>query len=87
MDEYETQMAEVAEVDDVIEGLREELNRCPATKRGYREAAEIRDSIMIWKSQREQMLAYAATVAPLPAWPSPPNNGERHEPPRCLWIS
>lgn len=70
---YAEQMAEVPKVEGIIEGLREELNRCPATKRGYREAAEISGSIMMWQDMRQRMLDYAATVDPAQTTsPNPP---------------
>lgn len=67
MDAHEEQMEEVANVDGIIEGLRAEMNRCPATVRGYREAADIRSSLMMWQDMRERMLAHAASIAPVPA--------------------
>lgn len=56
------QMAEVAKIDAILDGLREELDRCPATVRGYREAAEIRSSILMWRDMRDRMLAHPTPI-------------------------
>lgn len=63
---YDEQMAEVVKVNVIIEGLTEDFNACPATARGYREADQIRGSLLMWKDMRKRMLKYAATVAPEP---------------------
>lgn len=44
---------DLAGIDAIIEGLRAELNACPATRRGYQEAAALRNDIAVWKRQRE----------------------------------
>ena len=51
------QEGEIAKVDDLVRSLRLELKRCPATIKGYREAAEIRSSIAMWDDMRQRMLA------------------------------
>lgn len=60
---YAEQMAEVEKVDEIIAGLVDDLNECPATVRGYRAADEIRPSLSMWQEMRARMLANAIAMA------------------------
>ena len=61
---YAEQMAEVSATDAIINGLRDEIRMCLATPKGYREAAELRSSLLMWQGMRERMLMCATALRP-----------------------